>query len=173
MHLRSAAGRLAVSSAHAAGGDWVRPALVAALDEYATMVPSCPALWPLQFATLGALGTLTSKINGGDAITAEALYNTARDTVAAGLRETQAAALQEPRGRVMRAQLFYGFADLLADGRRAEQRQSEITALRQQAVEALGEPCAEGGTLSLEQQRMAMVVIPTQYRLRQDELFSE
>merc|ERR1712087_155298 len=114
------------------GEEWVRPMLVAALNDFDVQLPTDPTLQPLKFRTLGALGTVISQ--QGDDMNGEGLF---RDGIDEAMQGPLANALKSGRGCVWRSDVFTGFADLLQNGRRAEQRASEITALRERAEAAL------------------------------------
>lgn len=175
MALRSTAGQLAVAAGQGSQ-PWARPLLAAALKDFEALRPGGPTLQPLLFRTLSALGTLTG--SAGDAVTSEGLFRAAVDHIEEALLGTHGHAHDSKRGRLWRAQVFFGFAELLATGRRAEQRASEIAQLRGRAAAALtGQEEAEADValvaLSPEQMRWALVYLPPPESLRTDDLFVE
>jgi len=166
---RSTAGQLAVAAGRG-GEPWARPLLVKALDDYEALQPSAsPTFGPILFQTLGALGTLTG-LSTGDAIAAEGLFNTAVDHLDKAKAGPLAGILNGPRGCIWRAQLFSGFANLLEQGRRAEQRKSEIAALRGRAAAAMGSEEGHAPEVSARQLRWSLVHAPPPEPLRAEEV---
>jgi len=169
MALRSTGGQLAVASGQE-GKPWARPLLVKALDDFAALQPGGPTLGPVLFRTLGALGTLTARTSL-DAVTSEGLFRTALDHIEEAMRGQLSHSLDLGRGPLWRAMVFWAYAELLQQGRQAEQRSSEIAALRQRAAAALGsEQSATGPTR--RQLRWALVYLPPPERLRPEELLA-
>jgi len=170
--LRSAAAQLAVAAGHGAK-PWTRPLLVAALDDCEALrvepadFDSEMRLRPLLFRTLASLGTLTGAT--GDHITAEGLFRSAVDSAEQSMQHPLAAGrLATGRGCLWRSLVYSGFADLLAETRRAEQRASEIAQLRDTAKALLPE-----GTSSLchRDLRWSLVCLPPLKYLGPEELF--
>lgn len=156
---RSTAGQLAVAAGRG-GEPWARALLVKALDDFEALQPATsPTFTPLLFQNLGALGTLTG-LSSGEHIAAEGLFISAVDHIDKAMHGYLADVLTGPRGRIWRARVFYGFADLLEQGRRAEQRRSEIVALRGRAANALGSDDGEAPQISSRQVRWALVHAP-------------
>lgn len=166
MALRSTAGQLAVE-AGLGGRPWARPLLVAALNDYEALKPGGPTMGPLLFRTLGALGTLTGRAH--DAIAAEGLFRSAVDHAEEAMRGPWAAGLDVGRGRLWRAAVFGGYAELLESGRQAEQRATEIQSLRERAAAALHAEQPPPPTQS--QRRWALVYLPPPQELSAEEIF--
>jgi len=123
----------------------------------------------MLFRTLGALGTLTAL---SDAVTAEGLFTSAIDEVDKAMHGRLAHALDAGRGPLWRSLVFSGFADLLEQGRQADQRKSEIAQLRDKAADALGIKDGKA-ILSRKQLRWASVYLPPPEHLDADELLSQ
>lgn len=146
--LRSTAGQLAVACG-AAKQPWTRPLLVSALKGLQAIEPiSDPTLQPFFFRSLAALATLTD--SQLDAITAEGLFTSAMDSVNQTLNGPCSAAFRSGRGKLWCSQVFAAFADILENGRRAEDRKTEIAGLREKA----------GPPLTQQQLRWALLYLP-------------
>jgi len=168
MALRSTVGQLAVAAKGSeVGNAMARSLLSAALKDFEVLQPGGPTYKPLYFRTLGALGEL---LGNHEPVTAEGLYRSAVDQVEGATHGAMAVSLRGKRGTLWRAQVFNGFAELLAEGRRAEQRATEIADLRARAADALGVEEGAATALSRQQLRWALVWLPPPERLMPEEL---